>query len=163
MDRRYFIYGASTLVALGLLAATPAKAEDDGKDQKDDNEDSGGSGGSGDSGDSGDDNSGDGSGGSGDDDSGGDDSGGDGGSDGKGGKGDSGARDSESAKQRVDSKDAVPLDVVMQSFRQMGEFTLIDVRLQRSNKALLYVFKYVDGSGKVKKCYFDARTGLPIE
>lgn len=152
MDRRYFIYGASTLVALGLAVVTPAKAEDDGNSDDDDNEDSGG-----DSEDSGDD-----SGDDGGDDSGGSGDGGDG-TDSNGGKGDSGARDSESAKQRVDAKDAVPLDVVMQSFRQMGDFTLIDVRLQRSNKTLLYVFKYVDGSGKVKKCYFDARTGLPIE
>lgn len=152
MDRRYFIYGASTLVALGLAVVTPAKAEDDGNSDDDDNEDSGG-----DSEDSGDD--------SGDD--GGDDSGGSGdGGDGtgsNGGKGDSGARDSERAKQRVDARDALPLDIVMQTFREMGDFMLIDVRLQRSNKTLLYVFKYVDGSGKVKKCYFDARTGLPIE
>ena len=151
MDRRYFIYGASTLVALGLAVVTPAKAEDDGNSDDDDNEDSGG-----DSEDSGDD--------SGDD--GGDDSGGSGdGGDGtgsNGGKGDSGARDSERAKQRVDARDALPLDIVMQTFREMGDFMLIDVRLQRSNKTLLYVFKYVDGSGKVKKCYFDARTGLPI-
>lgn len=161
MDRRYFIYGTATL--LGLVAATQAMAEDDGSKEKDDNEDSGGdSGDSEDSGDSGDDSGGDDSGG---DDSGGEGSGGDSGGDGGGtdDKGDSGSRDSESAKQRVDAKDAVPLDVVMQSFRQMGDFTLIDVRLQRSNKTLLYVFKYVDGSGKVKKCYFDARTGLPIE
>ena len=109
-------------------------------------------------------NGGDGGDGSGGEGSGGEDSGGgDGETDDKGGKGDSGARDSERAKQRVDARDALPLDIVMQTFREMGDFMLIDVRLQRSNKTLLYVFKYVDGSGKVKKCYFDARTGLPIE
>ena len=162
MDRRYFIYGASTLLALGVFATTSAKADDDDKNKKDDNKDSGGD--HSDSGEDGEDNGGDGGDGSGGEGSGGEDSGGgDGETDDKGGKGDSGARDSERAKQRVDARDALPLDIVMQTFREMGDFMLIDVRLQRSNKTLLYVFKYVDGSGKVKKCYFDARTGLPIE
>ena len=48
-------------------------------------------------------------------------------------------------------------------FQQRGHATVLDVRLSRSNQTLLYVFKYIDGAGTVRKSYFDARTGALVQ
>ena len=161
MDRR--IFTISALAALLLTTTTlPALADgggdngddseggDDGKDGGDDNSGSGGSGGGGDDGNN--------DGGNGGGDDGGHDDGGDSGS------GSSGSGDTESehdrAKKAVDASQALPLQEMMSRFRKYGDYTVIDVRLAITGDKLLYVFKFIDTSGNVRRARFDAKTGV---
>ena len=158
MKRRIFAQGLLALLLLST-ATVPAFAKD-GKDDGGDYDSGGGDGGD-DSG--GDDNSGSGGGGGGNsggddgpDDSGGDHSGGgDGTHSGSGG-------DHEDAKHAVDAKDALPLGTMLTMFKRYGDYTVIDVKLSESNRTLLYVFKFIDSTGNVRKAYFDAKTGTPV-
>lgn len=132
------------------LFGTPAFADDDGgddeqEDQSDDDDggdDDGGGDDNGDDGDDGDDDPGAGSGGSGS------------------GEPDD---DHEEARLAVVAKDALPLSEMLARFRTYGNYTVIDVKLSRSNKTLLYVIKYIDEAGEVRKSYFDAKTARLVK
>ncbi|MBI4920412.1 MAG: hypothetical protein HY834_01580 [Devosia nanyangense] len=155
MNRRFFSFGATSLVLFLALFGTPAIADDDdgGDDEQqddDEQEDDGG----------GDDN--------GDDDDGGDDGGDDSGSGGtgSGGSGSGSSElgdDHEDARLAVVAKDAMPLSEMLARFRSYGNYTVIDVKLSRSNKTLLYVIKYIDDAGEVRKSYFDAKTARLVK
>ena len=92
-------------------------------------------------------------------------SGGGGGSSGSGsGKtGSGGSKGSEDGGRAIDASGALPLGDMLALFQQRGHATVLDVRLSRSNETLLYVFKYIDGAGTVRKSYFDARTGALVQ
>lgn len=177
MNRRLF---ASGLLALLLTStALPAFARDGdggnsgkggsdsdsgsgqgGSDDGGDHNSGGGDDGGGDdhgTGSSGPGQSGSGSSGSGSSDSGSSDSGSSG--SGSGGSG----NDHEDAKHAVDAKDALPLSQMLVLFKRYGDYTVIDVKLAKSNKSLLYVFKYIDTSGNVRKSWFDARSGVLVK
>ncbi len=163
MNRRIVLSGLSALLLFASLTTLPAFADggDDngGKDDGDSGGDGGGDGGGGDGGDGGGD--------------GGHDDGGSGGSGGSGGGGDGGGSgksggsgDSKGSNGRDKSGDvgeALPLGEMLALFQQRGHATVLDVRLSRSNQTLLYVFKYIDGTGTVRKSYFDARTGALVQ
>jgi len=166
MNRRAFV-----IILLSLLTATasasPVLAKDGGSGHS--------GGGSGDSGGDGGGNEGDGGGGDsgsggGDDgnsghNGGGDGQSGDGGGDGNGesgsGKGGSGS-DHDEAKAAIDAKQALPLDQMLAIFRQRGSYTVLDVKLAHSNDSFLYVFKYIDDAGTVRKAFFNAKSGALI-
>lgn len=121
------------------LFGTPAFAKDGGDDGQEDQSDNGDDGGNDDGGD--------------------DDPGS--GSVGSGGSGSGSSElgdDHEAARLAVAAKDAVPLSEMLARFRTYGNYTVIDVKLLRSNKALLYVIKFIDDAGEVRKSYFDAKT-----
>lgn len=165
MNRRIVLSGLSALLLFASLTTLPAFA-DGGDDNggKDDGDSGGGGDGGGDGG------GGDGGDGGGD---GGHDDGGSGGSGGSGGGGDGGGSgksggsgDSKGSNGRDKSGDvgeALPLGEMLALFQQRGHATVLDVRLSRSNQTLLYVFKYIDGTGTVRKSYFDARTGALVQ
>lgn len=69
------------------------------------------------------------------------------------------AKDHEVAKRAVDASEAMPLDKVLDKFKDFGSFTVIDVKLARRDDDLIYVFKYIDSSGMVRIALLDARTG----
>ena len=67
------------------------------------------------------------------------------------------------SKSKIDASEALPLSDMLALFQHRGHATVLDVRLSRSNQTLLYVFKYIDGAGTVRKSYFDARTGALVQ
>jgi len=158
MNRRILLSGMSALALFVSLTTLPAFADggdDNGGDDsgKDDGgvDDGGKDGGGSDGGGHGDD--------------GGGGSGGGGGSSGSGsGKtGSGGSKGSEDGGRAIDASGALPLGDMLALFQQRGHATVLDVRLSRSNETLLYVFKYIDGAGTVRKSYFDARTGALVQ
>ena len=157
MNRRIVLSGLSALLLFANLTTLPALA-DGGDDSGKDDGDSGGDGGGGGD-DGGHDDGGSGGGGSG---SGG--STGGAGSSGSGQTGGSGgSKGSDDSGKSGDVSEALPLGEMLALFQQRGHATVLDVRLSRSNQTLLYVFKYIDEAGTVRKSYFDARTGALVQ
>jgi uncharacterized membrane protein YkoI len=66
--------------------------------------------------------------------------------------------DHDEAKRAVDAHEAIPLDQMLAIFARRGTYTIIDVKLQRSNDTFLYVIKFIDQQ-TVRRSFFDARTG----
>ena len=161
MNRRILLSGLSALVLFTCLSTLPAFA-DGGDDNGGDGGDDGGGGGDDGGGDDG-----------GHDDGGHDGGGSDGGGSGSGGSGSSGgsgktggsggSQGSDDGGRAIDASGALPLGDMLALFQQRGHATVLDVRLSRSNQTLLYVFKYIDGTGTVRKSYFDARTGALVQ
>lgn len=140
MNRRLLLSGLTAFTLLLSLGALPALAEDDGGD-----------GGGGDDG-------------GGDDHSGKDDGGSGGSGSGSGGRSGKGGGSDDVSKgddERGDA-DTLPLGDMLALFQKRGHATVLDVKLARSNRYLLYVIKYIDGTGTVRKSYFDARTGVLV-
>jgi uncharacterized membrane protein YkoI len=167
MNRRIVLSGLSALLLFASLSTLPAFADggddnggdDSGKD--DGGGDDGGKDGGGDDGGHDDGGGGGGSSGSGGGSSGGSGSSGSSGSGKTGGSG--GSKGSGDNGKGGDVSDALPLGQMLALFQQRGHATVLDVRLARSNQTLLYVFKYIDGTGTVRKSYFDARTGALVQ
>lgn len=141
MNRRVLLSGPVAFAILLSLSALPALAKDgadddgggDDHDGKDDGgHDDGGSSGSGSSG--------------------------SGGPSGNGGGTDDVSKDDD---ERGDAG-TMPLGDMLALFQKRGHATVLDVKLARSNRHLLYVIKYIDGTGTVRKSYFDARTGVLV-
>jgi uncharacterized membrane protein YkoI len=140
MDRRLFL-----LIFASLLLPLPVLA----KDGADDTE----------SGDNGDDNSGsDNSGDDGDDNNDEDDNGGD-----DGNRGHDDSDDSEDARHAVSEDDALPLKDVLAAFNERYSGSVVDVQLLRGNNALRYRIKFIDAEGKVRRAFFDAVSGAPVQ
>jgi hypothetical protein len=140
MNRRLFIHAVLALVLLSTTAL-PALADEGGSDNGD-GKGGGHSQGSGEEHGQGAGHGGDGNPGAGND-----------------GNGGNGNADHDQAKHALDAAEALPLSQVLTRFRQLGDFTVIDVKLSHRNQSLVYVFKYIDGSGMVRKAVFDARSG----
>lgn len=137
MNRRLF----SLALLASLLSPHRALADDD--DDDDDETESGG-----------------------DDDGGDDDSGSDGdddfGSDDGNASRLSRGGDQDEARRAVETDGALPLDEMLAIFARRGAYTVLDVKLQRSNDTFLYVIKFIDGQS-VRKSLFDARTGVLVK
>jgi len=149
MNRRLF----SVILLASLLSsvALPAFA----KDGEDDDEESG-SDDSGDNSGSDDDKDDD----KGDDDKGDDDGNGEGGS---GGSGRDGGDDHDDAKDALDANKVLPLRQILALLKKRGDFTVIDVKLRRSDGVLFYALKCIDSAGAVRKFVFDAKTGAVVD
>jgi len=149
MKRRY-------LIAILVLGAVLAPSLSFADDSSDDDHDSGNGGESGsdsgdDSPDSGDDASQE------DEDSSGGGSGRPGGSTTSGGSGDD--DDQEDALRAVHDEGALPLEQVLALFTRNVGGQVIDVKLVRNFFRLQYKFVYIDDRGRVRRAYFDAKTG----
>lgn len=175
MDRRFFTISIlAAAMAVGTVRPSLAKdggtereveKPEDSEDSNDDGHDNSDGGSSGGSDKSGEDSGSNDDGGK-DDGGGGDHSGGDDGGSGSGGSGSShsGSSDSEhdQAKRAVDTSQALPLQDMMKLFRTYGDYTVIDVKLALSRDQLLYVFKFIDTAGNVRRAKFDAKTGALV-
>ena len=167
MNRRILLSGLSALVLSASLSTLPVFADGGDDNGGDGGDDGGGDDGGKDGGadDGGGDDGGHGDGGGGGGGSGGGSSGSGGGASGGSGKtgGSGGSKGSDDGGRALDATGALPLGDMLALFQQRGHATVLDVRLSRSNQTLLYVFKYIDGTGTVRKSYFDARTGALVQ
>ena len=157
MSRRHFLIWLAALLAAALSLNAPALAKD-GDGESDSDSDSG-------SGDDGGDEDDDGSNdGSDEDDGGSDDNSGPGsGQDDDEGDDDGDDNDDDggqaTAKDAVDTNQALPLRDIVRIFDARVVGTIVDVALMRRSNELHYRIKFIDTDGRVRKVYFEALTG----
>ncbi len=69
------------------------------------------------------------------------------------------AQNGAASGQALDRAGVLPLRQMLAIFRTYGELTIVDVGLVERKQVLVYVFKFIDTQGRVRRAYFDAHTG----
>lgn len=70
--------------------------------------------------------------------------------------------DSKEVRRLVLEKEIVPLESLMHSIRQHGDWKLLEIELEQEDGKLVYEVELLDEKGRVYELYYDAKTGLEL-